>query len=391
MCPFSPRCLFTGCRNRCVPGTPLPVQELLALVAPVMRDDDVDRISVHAVLAEDAPQEILASMLTECYSNYQTYDYVFQTRSHLYQGSILSILFREISLPTLLANSNGGVWLLAVDGNGKAVSGLFMNLRSFSTTPISTPAATLGNKWGAIWQAEHKACPTPQRRRWLSAIRIHAFTVLLACAIGPWSLRRLLRYSSHGKELNRRFATCCTPTNAMWRIDHVFTMPHHRGRGICRQLFEAACEAADEGGATLYLSTSAALTNVPMYRRFGFEIVGAVTTDGTYMDASLAESTIEAMSRDSARTSAPSAHTACPQLLLTTGMARPPRSGEGLDAATRAAAGPDARLLQSQQRQAGPECSRVWHWVWHPPQRLVMSLTIAIATASVVRRAHALA
>lgn len=57
---------------------------------------------------------------------------------------------------------------------------------------------------------------------------------------------------------------------------HLFVAPAFQGRGIGNQLWAAARNAALASGGTGEFTVNASLNAVAVYRRFGFETVGAL-------------------------------------------------------------------------------------------------------------------
>lgn len=323
------------------------------------RDEDV---LVLVSVAADAPHAQLTPFLAQSYSNYPTYDYLLQTADTAYQRRILTVLYREIIFPVMQENATG-VCILAVGRScGTVMGGLFISTRSFETTVahgLSDPAETYGKIWRDVWLAEPTrhpvgadAAPCTQTR--IGVLCRAVATVWLACCIGPFALRRLLRYSSRGRELNRQFA-CALAGGAsgapvpMWRIDHLFVRPEYRRAGLCRRLIHAAIDGADEASAVLYLSTSAAV-NVPMYQKLGFHVVGAATSAGreTFVDAANAERLLQERLVDVGRIGGGRLGG-----LMTTGMARAPRGRRVPSIAPESRGGQNKSTSKSKRRGGG--------------------------------------
>ena len=302
------------------------------------------RISV--LKAARAPHRSLAPLIAECFSDgYPTWSWVLQCTkggpgSRL--CNILSFIYRRLILPPML-NSEKGVCVLATDDySGEIMGGLFIAVPTFDhETPGHVhpdPAETFGLIWSKIWQADEDRKQSAGRqtlvvhRRLVRFLCINACKALLCIRLGPWALRRALRYGKRGKELNRSFALALDKSVAMWRVDHVFVRPRFRQRGVCRKLLQTAVDAADEANACLYLSTSNALQNVPLYKHLGFQVVGAVATsangtaDGDLLDAKQAEQALQTLSAACEDASASDARRQpggpCPRALLTTALAR---------------------------------------------------------------------
>ena len=299
------------------------------------RDEDV---LVLVSVAADAPHSVLTPFLAQSYSNYPTYDYLFQTTDTAFQRKIITAMYQELIFPPMQEKATG-VCILAVGRScATLMGGLFIATRSFDAASavhgLSDPAETYAKIWRDVWRAEPRKYPTggaggdaaPCAQGHIGAFRRAVATIWLACCIGPFALRRLLRYSSRGRELNRRFA-CALADEAsgapapMWRIDHLFVRPEYRGRGLCKRLVHAAIDGADEARAALYLSTSA-VVNVPMYEKLGFHIVGAATSatrgGAAFADAPRAKRLVRE------RLAAGLAGGG-PRGLMTTGMARAPQ------------------------------------------------------------------
>ena len=238
----------------------------------------VMQMDIAVAVAADAPHSALTPYLAESYSSYPTYDHIMPSATEAFRRRFLTIVYRDLVFSEQ-TTSDRGVCITAVDRtSGEIMGSLFVALRTFdqrASQSLSDPADTFGLIWRDIWRAEplkypHGSGVASQRRQPLRDIvrvlRTQVATCWLACMLGPWALRRLLRYGARGRELNRRFAVALAGgadaaaqmPAAMWRVDHVFVRQHYRRRGVCRRLFQAACEGADEAGATLYLSTSAA-------------------------------------------------------------------------------------------------------------------------------------
>lgn len=328
-----------------------------------MRSETSDDVCVSTLPAGAAPHSALASLVAESYTDSPTYNYILQTTGGDFQRRFLTVLYRGIIFPPMRQSSKG-VCLLATH-NGEIVGSLFISRRHFDDGSgshahgLRDPVDSFGELVDSCTAGDSTVL-----RQGLHRMHVHLCTLWLSCQMGPFALSRLLRYGAHGKELNRRFAAALGGRDdqpaPMWRIDHVFVRPEWRGRGICRRLINIACVGADTAGATLYLSTSAATSNVPMYRKLGFEVVGAVASDGELLDANHAKRKLHTLAAAaapivsaapvaSAAPTAPAAatrgatryvellhrifytrkqHQLWPQQLLTTGLARAARGSE---------------------------------------------------------------
>ena len=67
------------------------------------------------------------------------------------------------------------------------------------------------------------------------------------------------------------------PTEPHWYLPLIAADPAHRGRGLGTALMEAAIERIDTDGRPAWLESSNP-RNIPLYQRFGFEIVGEIRT-----------------------------------------------------------------------------------------------------------------
>jgi GNAT superfamily N-acetyltransferase len=334
-------------------------------------------MEIRVCRATDAPFSLLTPFIAECYSNYPTYNFCLPTSATLYHNFFLRLLYGEVIIPPLAENETGACvlayeistgeimggtsavlepataarvaaaaparllacWLL-LSGRGfePRTAGLFVDVRSFgrAVTRLPTPSDTF-SKMPSVWR-EGGSFTTPpyvdpfadpfNLRSALRYLRVKVATVCLVLATGPLVLSRILGYDARGKELNRRFSVALSggaawrTDSSMWRVDTVFVRPLYRGRGVCRQLLAAVCGGADAAMAPLYLSTSSATKNVPMYQRLGFHVVGAVTSNGDFLDAATAEARTKRLRADEDADAASGARTAPARMLQTTGLAR---------------------------------------------------------------------
>jgi ribosomal protein S18 acetylase RimI-like enzyme len=68
------------------------------------------------------------------------------------------------------------------------------------------------------------------------------------------------------------------PQEPVWYLPLIAADPAHRGRGLGTALMEAAIERIDADGRPAWLESSNP-RNIPLYQRFGFEIVGEIRTE----------------------------------------------------------------------------------------------------------------
>ena len=68
------------------------------------------------------------------------------------------------------------------------------------------------------------------------------------------------------------------PKEPVWYLPLIAADPAHRGRGLGTALMEAAIERIDADGRPAWLESSNP-RNIPLYQRFGFEIVGEIRTE----------------------------------------------------------------------------------------------------------------
>jgi GNAT superfamily N-acetyltransferase len=62
-------------------------------------------------------------------------------------------------------------------------------------------------------------------------------------------------------------------------LQHLFVAPIFQGRGISRQLWRAARDAAIAAGNPGEFTVNASLNAVPVYQQFGFELIGGPQQD----------------------------------------------------------------------------------------------------------------
>ena len=67
------------------------------------------------------------------------------------------------------------------------------------------------------------------------------------------------------------------PKEPHWYLPLIAADPAHRGRGLGTALMEAAIAVIDADGRPAWLESSNP-RNIPLYQRFGFEIVGEIRT-----------------------------------------------------------------------------------------------------------------
>lgn len=63
-----------------------------------------------------------------------------------------------------------------------------------------------------------------------------------------------------------------------WYLIYIGTVPSARGKGYSRKLIEYVTDLADKDGLACYLESST-MTNIPIYKRFGFEEKIKITLD----------------------------------------------------------------------------------------------------------------
>ena len=272
-----------------------------------------------------APHSELVALLAEAFGDYPTWKYVLRT-SVAFRKRFVAFLYREMVFAEM-ASSSTGLGILALDSStGTVVGGLFLSSKSYTThgllpDPVSSYPTLKDTSNQTRWRS--------RLRGTIRSLRLMCCYLAVPFAIGVPAMRRLLSYSAGGKLCNRAFAVALglKPASeearlgapqAHWRIDHIFVSASHRGRGVCRELLADAARCADAAGATLYLSTSSP-SNVAMYRKLGYTVVGGVRSlePLKVLTPAEAEAASKACVPGSERETG----------LVTTGMARAPGGG----------------------------------------------------------------
>jgi GNAT superfamily N-acetyltransferase len=69
------------------------------------------------------------------------------------------------------------------------------------------------------------------------------------------------------------------PTESHWYLPFIGVIPERQGHGLGTALLEASIHRCDEAGLPAYLESTNP-RNVPLYRRFGFEVSGEIAIGG---------------------------------------------------------------------------------------------------------------
>jgi len=71
------------------------------------------------------------------------------------------------------------------------------------------------------------------------------------------------------------------PKDPHWYVQTLGVDPGHQGQGVGKALLQGAADLADADGLPTYLETTNPV-NLPIYRRFGFEVAEEVTLPGGF-------------------------------------------------------------------------------------------------------------
>jgi GNAT superfamily N-acetyltransferase len=109
----------------------------------------------------------------------------------------------------------------------------------------------------------------------LLSLDLLSFALRLLCLTPLAALGKMIRYDRFSRALHH--ALIPTPH---WYLEGIAVSPRHQGKGYAGQLIRPILALADAGGIPCYLETQNP-RNVPIYERFGFDLLREVVLPGT--------------------------------------------------------------------------------------------------------------
>lgn len=104
-------------------------------------------------------------------------------------------------------------------------------------------------------------------------VRLGLHWLLLYPTLGAAVIQRQKMWSSHTERLESQYISESNRKQGYWQLSLLGVHPSFGGRGIAKRLLKWGMDKADEEDRVCYLSASP--KGLPVYKKAGFEVVGA--------------------------------------------------------------------------------------------------------------------